>query len=316
MTEKLISVVIPSYNHEQYIKQAVESVLCQSYQRLELIVVDDGSTDASIDYLRSINDPRFKLLEQDNSGAHNAINRGLSIAQGEVLSILNSDDVFHTDRLKECIANLNDDIDLVASWITLIDKKGKVLGVKRGWHNMLPWRIEPPNHKINEIDEFALNLLMSNFVSTTSNMVFTRKLYEMIGDMRNLRYAHDWDYLLRAVRSFRCRLIEEPLLQYRTHQTNTISSNRPWMLFEICWIFAVHLKYFTAKIFPRPVSPDDLTKELNFLAKSINTQGNEKVLWMLSQYFNESEMNGEDAAAEELLDDEDMRAAFIRFISS
>lgn len=315
MTDKLISVVIPSYNHEQYIKQAVDSVLYQSYKNLELIVIDDGSTDSSIGYLRTVTDPRFRLFEQDNSGAHNAINRGLSLARGEILTILNSDDEYHVDRLKECAADLNDGVNLVTSWITLIDKKGKVLGVKKGWNNMLPWRIETPKHGMTEIDAFTLHLLMSNFVSTTSNMVFTRKLYEAIGGMRNLRYAHDWDYLLRTVRHFRCKLIERPLLQYRTHQTNTISSNRSWMLFEICWIFAVHLKYFTNIMFPRPVDSDGLSKELNFLAKSINTQGNEKMLWMLNQYFNESEMQGVDEAAEALLDDETMRGVFIRHIS-
>lgn len=180
---------------------------------------------------------------------------------------------------------------------------------------MLPWRIKAPSRDIVDCDDFTLNLLMSNFVSTTSNMVFTRKVYEKTGGMRNLRFAHDWDFLLRVVRHFQCELVESPLLQYRTHQSNTISSNREWMLFEICWIFAVHVKYFTAKIFSPSGQADSLINEIEFLSNSINTQGNDKVLWMLVHYLNESGSTGEMLAEECLLDNESMRSAFTRHIT-
>lgn len=312
MPMTLVTVVIPSYNHAQYIKQAVESVLCQSYINLELIVIDDGSTDASLNYLRTIRDPRYTLIEQENAGAHNAINRGLALANGNYLAILNSDDVFHPDRLAACIAQLQQGVDLVASWIEVIDNNGKVLGIKEGWRNMLPWSIKQPERSIPASNEFTLNLLMTNFVSTTSNIVFTRRLYEKTGGMRNLRFVHDWDFLLRAARHFRCKLIEKPLLQYRIHQTNTISSNRAWMLFEICWIFAVHLKCFTGELFFHPTDTDSLPDEINFLAHSINLQGNDKVMWMLLQYFDERKKLGEAYPEETLLYDERMRSAFIR----
>ena len=81
----LVSVVIPSYNHEKFIRQAVESVLAQSHADLELIVVNDGSSDRSLEYLRSVRDSRFLLIEQANAGAHNAINKGLAHGTREVL---------------------------------------------------------------------------------------------------------------------------------------------------------------------------------------------------------------------------------------
>ena len=313
MSTNLISVIIPSYNHEKYIKQAVDSVLLQSYDNIELIVVDDGSGDSSLDYLRSVRDPRFQLIEQENSGAHNAINRGLSVAQGEYLSILNSDDAYHPDRLSQCADRIQQGFDLVASWIELIDDKGKVLGVKKGWRNMLPWRIKAPKTSLPPTDAFRLNLVMSNFVSTTSNMVFTRRLFDDIGGMRNLRFAHDWDFLLRAVREYRCELIDRPLLQYRTHQTNTISSNRAWMLFEICWIYAVHLRYFTKEFFSG-TDHEVVKNEIGFLTQSINLQGNDKVMWIMLQYLNERAGHGGDVVAEKLLDDERLRREFIQHI--
>jgi glycosyltransferase involved in cell wall biosynthesis len=97
-----ISVVIPSYNHARFIIQAVESVLNQSHKNWELILVDDGSTDST----REILDQRYRdhkqiqLVYQTNHGAHHALNQGIALAKGRYVSILNSDDVYHPDRLK------------------------------------------------------------------------------------------------------------------------------------------------------------------------------------------------------------------------
>jgi glycosyltransferase involved in cell wall biosynthesis len=312
---RLVSVVIPSYNHAPYIRQAVESVLAQTHVDLELIVIDDGSTDTSVDYLRTVRDPRFTLIEQANAGAHNAINKGLALAKGKYLAILNSDDAFHPKRLETCVSTLEKgEVELVATWIEVINQKGKVLGVKEGWRNMLPWTINQSKPDLPGVNEFTQNLLMTNFVSTTSNIVFTRKVYEQIGGMRNLRFVHDWDFLLRVALKFKCELIEIPLIQYRTHQSNTISSNRAWMLFEICWIFSVHLKRFSADIFRRPYDAAGLSKEIDFLANSINLQGNEKVMWLLLQYLAENEKAGIDSPEENLIEEEQMRNVFIRHI--
>ncbi len=310
----LVSVVIPSYNHASYIQNAVESVLCQSHSNLELIVIDDGSKDASLNYLRNVRDPRYTLIEQNNAGAHYAINRGLSLAKGSYLAILNSDDVFHIDRLAMCVERLQKGAELVTTWIEVIDYKGRSLGVKEGWRNMLPWPVKSPEGRFATDENFTLNLLVTNFVSTTSNIVFSRKLYENIGGMRNLRFVHDWDFLLRAARSFRCELIERPLLQYRTHQANTISSDRAWMLFEICWIFAVHLKYFTAEFFIEDSEAGARLGEINFLAQSVNVQGNDKVLWMLLYFLQERQRLGEVSPEELLINNRHLRDEFVRHI--
>ncbi|ABC29061.1 Glycosyltransferase involved in cell wall biogenesis [Hahella chejuensis KCTC 2396] len=293
----------------------MESVLSQSYTNLELIVIDDGSSDASLDYLRSVDDPRYTLIEQENAGAHNAINKGLSLAKGDYLAILNSDDIFHRERLSECVERLQQGADLVATWIEIIDNKSKVLGVKEGWRNMLPWTIKKPDARLIGADDFKLNLLFSNFVSTTSNVVFSRKVYEAVGGMRNLRFAHDWDFLLRVALKFRCELLEKPLLKYRIHSTNTISSNRAWMLFEICWIFAVHLKNFSGELLLQSTELERFSHGLDLMANSINLQGNDKVFWMLMQYIAAHQKIENFSPEEVLLNREELRAEFIRYIN-
>ena len=90
---KLISVVIPAYNHERFIGPAIDSVLGQTWEHLELIVIDDGSTDGTAKVVQGYTDARLSYYYQENQDAYNTINRGLGLAQGDYIAILNSDDM-------------------------------------------------------------------------------------------------------------------------------------------------------------------------------------------------------------------------------
>jgi glycosyltransferase involved in cell wall biosynthesis len=283
----LCSIVIPSYNHENYIRRCIDSVLKQSYKNFELIIIDDGSRDSSPEIISSYTDPRIIFVKQENQGAHHAINRGLSMAKGDYLTILNSDDEYHPQRLEKCIAafSKHPDTDLISTWIDVVDVDSKKLGTKEAWKNMEPWAIANKALTFAGTDDYALNALMTNFVSTTSNMIFRRKVYEKLGGMRNLRFAHDWDFLLRVCAKFNCLNLEESLLSYRIHNSNTISSNRKWMLFEVCWVVAAHIDSLNARIL-KTFSEEDITNAAVQLMESINFQGNDKVFWLLYWQIN------------------------------
>lgn len=237
------SVVIPSYNHAGYIAEAVNSVLDQSLADLELIVVDDGSTDQSLAVLSGFKDPRLKIIRQDNQGAHAALNRGLQEAGGQYLALLNSDDVYHPQRLERAagVLRTQPELGLVGSHIEIIDSGGKSLGVKHGYADCSPWPLEEPEHSFRAIDDLHAALLTENYWSTTSNFIFSRKYYDRVGDFRPLRYAHDWDFALRMAGVAPLCLLPEPLMKYRVHASNTIRENQAAMTFEILWCLAVHL---------------------------------------------------------------------------
>lgn len=95
-----ISIIIPLYNKEHHIKRAIDSVLAQTYQDFELIIVDDGSTDNSKDVVRTYEDPRIRLIIQDNSGVSIARNRGVAASKYELIAFLDADDEWHNDFLK------------------------------------------------------------------------------------------------------------------------------------------------------------------------------------------------------------------------
>ncbi len=103
MSNSLISVVIPAYNHEKFVGAAIESVLEQSYQNFEIVIIDDGSTDQTAKVVQSYKDSRIKYLYQDNQDAYNTINRGMGLAKGDFIAILNSDGIYAPNRLKRLI---------------------------------------------------------------------------------------------------------------------------------------------------------------------------------------------------------------------
>jgi glycosyltransferase involved in cell wall biosynthesis len=214
-----VSVVIPLYNHASYIEEAIHSVLHQSCQDLEVIVIDDGSTDDSEKIVRGIDDDRIRYYAQENRGAHEALNRGIALARGDYIGILNSDDVFEPDRLEECLTYLRTaGADLVGTDITLFDAAGERImqhwwldafsALKRVWDDTHDW---------------MATLLEGNVFMTASNFVFTRALYDELGVFRGYRYVHDYEWLLRAlIKGRQLAWVATPLLRYRLHGSNTI----------------------------------------------------------------------------------------------
>lgn len=282
-----VSVIMPSYNHAAFISAAVNSVIAQSISNWELIIVDDGSTDESLSILSKFADPRIKLITQPNQGAHAAFNRGLAQASGQYLALLNSDDCYHPQRLEKLIQVLEADpgIGLAASYIEVIDEEGKTLGIKHGYHDLEPWLLAKPEKSFRAGEDLHAALLTENYLATTSNYVFARRWYEQIGGFRNLRYVHDWDFALRMAQFARLELITEPLLQYRVHHRNTIRENRAAMIFEICWILAIHLPQQISGSWFQQVPLDERVDQI---LHSIYVYGADRVLaTMLLQKPNE-----------------------------
>lgn len=272
-----VSVVIPSYNHAAFIGDAVASVLDQTWNNFELIIVDDGSKDDTLRILGQFDDPRIRVFAQDNRGAHAAINHGLKVADGEYLAILNSDDMYKPDRIERLIEFLErrDNIGLVGSYIEVIDDLGKSLAVKQSYHSLEPWPLEFPERSFRAEQNRRAALYTENFFATTSNFLFRRELWEKVGRFSPLRYTHDWDFALRAARVAELHVIPEPLMRYRVHAENTIRKDRAALIYEICWILAVHLPFGTKEVWFENRS---LSIRVDQLLHSIFTYGFSQVL--------------------------------------
>ncbi len=112
MNSPYFSVIIPTYNRESFLFLATNSVLNQSFQDFELIIVDDGSTDNTKELLKSLKDPRIKIFYQDNKGVSSARNKGISESFGEFICFLDSDDQFNNSKLEKAkeVIDKNPDI--------------------------------------------------------------------------------------------------------------------------------------------------------------------------------------------------------------
>ena len=276
-----ISIIIPSFNHDKYIEAAIDSVINQSIEDWELIIVDDGSSDNSLETIKRFSDPRINLFCQDNRGAHSAINLGLREATGKYLAILNSDDVYHPKRLEHMLQLFEENprSHFAGSHIQIINERGEKLGIKHGYQDSHPWALVHTEKSFRTANDLHLALLTENYLATTSNFIFTRTLFEKVGEFRPLRYSHDWDFALRASETTPFLLVPEALLQYRIHQSNTIKENPSAMIFEICWILAMHLPQNVQREgFLYQTSWEERTSQL---LNSIYTYGMERVLSVL-----------------------------------
>jgi glycosyltransferase involved in cell wall biosynthesis len=306
MTAPLISVVVPSYNHARFVREAIDSVLAQDVD-LELIVVDDGSTDESREVIGAVADPRLRLLTQENRGAHAAINRGLTESRGACLGILNSDDRYASGRLPRLLDALRADRDLAlaGSHVALVDEDGARLSVKHGYDDLDPWPVEDPASTFKADRDLKTALLLQNYWATTSNYVMPRRTFERHGPFRPLRYCHDWDFALRVQLDEPAALIPEPLLEYRVHGTNTIRENAVAMVYEICWTLAVHVPRYLAQ--PAFWTAGRDRRALQLL-RSIHVYGCERVLWHMTTHVASAPGDAETAL---LAPDDAVRALYL-----
>ena len=101
-----VSIITPNYNHAQYVGDAIRSVLAQDYQNFEMLIIDDGSTDNSREVVAQFTDDRIKYIWQENKGLSAARNTGINIAKGELIGLLDADDIYETDFLSTLVSIL------------------------------------------------------------------------------------------------------------------------------------------------------------------------------------------------------------------
>lgn len=222
-----ISVIIPAYCHERYVGAAIESVLAQTMGDLELIVIDDASSDATWEVIQGFSDERIRSFRHaENQGAVKTLNEGLRLAQGEYLTILNSDDIYHPERLETLLDTVRDgEAEFVATDVELLEGDGEIMrGKGHGW---IEW-FEGLKQAYRASGDPAIALLSGNLVVSTSNMFFPASVPRRIGYFYEYRYAHDYEFLLRYLADPEARfgfLDGRKLLSYRLHGNNTITES-------------------------------------------------------------------------------------------
>jgi glycosyltransferase involved in cell wall biosynthesis len=225
--QPLVSIVIPSYNHRAYIVDCIGSVFSQTYRHIELIVIDDGSSDGSQELIeRTLADCPFpsRLISREHRGAHATINEGLTFATGEFANILNSDDLFTPDRIERMVDEV---VCTGAEWgfanVQIINGAG--IAVANAKPGTKAGELQKMLDAGPRAETIGFGLLRSNFAISSGNLFFSRALIRRLGGFSNLRYNHDWDFVLKATRESEPVYLPDKLYLYRLHDHNTISES-------------------------------------------------------------------------------------------
>jgi glycosyltransferase involved in cell wall biosynthesis len=208
-----VSVIIPAYNAMPYLPETVASVLNQTYRDFEVLIVDDASTDSTLDWLSNVTDPRIRIITQANQGTPGARNTGIINASGEYLAFLDADDLWEPIKLESQVNLLdaNPEIGLVDTWASLVDEDGNPLG------------------KVIESDADGYvfsKLIVRNTICCGSTPMVRRLCFEEVGVFsRELLFTEDWDMWIRISLKYQFGLIRESLVSYRQHSK---SKSKNW----------------------------------------------------------------------------------------
>lgn len=218
MLSPKVTVIIPTYNRAHLVKDAVESVLNQTYQDFELIVIDDGSTDNTKEVLAVYKD-KLTYIYQENQGRSSARNHGIKLAQGEYIAFLDSDDVWFPDKLERQVPVLESappDVVLVHGYKCIVDKNFQPLS---GWELKLRKLYTLAQRK----EETYENYLYFNCIFTSAILVRRAAIIEIHGYDASIGSLEDFDLYLRLLlKNYDFAFISEPpVIKYLWHEDNT-----------------------------------------------------------------------------------------------
>jgi glycosyltransferase involved in cell wall biosynthesis len=215
-TPPLVSIITPSLNQGRFIRDTIESVFSQDYPRLEYIVIDGGSTDDTLDILRSYGD-RLTWRSAPDAGQADAVNSGFRLAKGEILGWLNSDDTYHPGAVKAAISHLaaNTDTAMVYGDACYIDEKNAVTGTY-------------------PTEDFDMNRLAAACLICQPTAFIRRAALETVGMLDPaLRYCMDYDLWIRLGARFRIDRIARFLANSRRYPETKSWSHRDQLFEEI-----------------------------------------------------------------------------------
>lgn len=242
MNKSLVSVIIPAYNHENYVQETIKSIINQTYKNIELIVLDDGSKDNTwekIQELKEICEKRFIRIHfetKENEGSCATLNRLLSIVQGEYVYIIASDDLAKPFAIEKEVEFLqkNDNYALVVGDDEIIDGEGKVCYWDKKRNNI--YDIEKAEYKtfcdflqkLKKLDFSSKNfgtyssLYIGNYIP--NGYLIRKSIFEKIGYFTPEAPLEDYWLMLQISKYAKMKYIDEILFSYRWHNANTIKN--------------------------------------------------------------------------------------------
>lgn len=240
-TDDLISVIIPAYNHEKYIEECIRSIMAQTYQNIELLVIDDGSKDGTFEILQSLKpecEKRFVRVvfeTQENQGTRVTLNRLIDLAQGQYIYMIASDDMAKPQAIEtlHLFLSQNPDYVLAVGDNEIINGKSEriywgenraVLPENKALYKTFgdELHLNAPDNKLADFGAYA-NLLKGNHVP--NGYLYLRQAMIDAGKYDESVFLEDWYMHLQLSKIGKYKYIPDILFSYRWHESNTVSSS-------------------------------------------------------------------------------------------
>jgi len=217
----LVSVIMPSYNYEEYISEAIESVLEQTFDDFELIIIDDASKDNSKKIIQSFDKKNIKIrsfFHKENQGLAKTVNECIKKAKGKYISYFSSDDIWSKEKLEKQLEILEKDEYLIV-W-----SEGLIVDAKSDFTGELFTQIHSALNRKKSGDIFE-ELLKNNYICGQS-LIYKRENLKNVRFDEHLKYLGDYKFIVDLAKKYKFYFIPEPLVMYRIHGRNTIFSDR------------------------------------------------------------------------------------------
>lgn len=213
VTLPLISVIIPVYNAERYIKQALDSICNQTYKNLEIIIIDDGSSDQSKTIIETYQDKRLRFISRENRGLISSLNEGINICKGKYIARMDADDISSQERLEKQLQFLknNNDVGAVFTGIEYIDETGSIIRSK----------VSKKTRSVEPVELlFGCPLCHPTAMFDMTKLSVNDILYDS-----NFHLAEDFELWTRLVSNTKIALLDEVLFSYRIHSNSITTRN-------------------------------------------------------------------------------------------
>lgn len=277
--KKYVSVIIPTYNRATTIKRAVESVLKQTYKLLEVIIIDDNSSDNTEEIIKKIDDERIRYIKlEKNRGANFARNIGVELAKYEIIAFQDSDDEWHEDKLEIQMKYMqNEEIDFVAtSYNQFINEKFKMV---------------VPSIKIK--DKYLERILKSNFIGT-GTLVIKKEI--ILNEKFNIELPRlqDYELAIRLILKYKGKFLNIPKVNAYI-QNNSISNNNEKLLLAMKKIVKINRKIYRKnrkllsrkylEIYRISMKINTYEKKYLYLSLRYNLEIKNVLFWLFDKFY-------------------------------
>lgn len=255
-----LSVVLSTYNDEKYIKESIQSILDQTYPYFEFIIVNDGSTDCTLDIIKSFTDERIVLIDKPNTGLIDSLNIGVRAAKYDWIARMDGDDIAEPNRFDEEVKLLNDSVAIVSSQCNVIDSTGKIIG-----HTKF----------LAGIVGKYMSLLLDLPLIVHPSVVFNKVIFKNVGGYDpNMNIAEDYDLWCKMLSLGKLIISPQRLLNLRKHESNISITKRELQILNNCIGFAKKTHHIYRNL---------SRKEYNYVCLYIQKS------WLYNRYYSKPE---------------------------